>query len=419
MNILDIAKKKNNGKVLSQEEIEFCVTNFYNGKITKEQMTIFLKSVYDGQMTDEEIYFLTKAIQKTGETCDMSVFNGKSVDKHSTGGVADTTTLILAPILASLDIVMLKASGRSLGWTGGTVNKLECFDGYKCDLEFEKAVELARKNGACLVSQSKDLAPADKVIYALRDETGLVDNTALIASSIMSKKLAANNDYIFLDIKVGKGAFMPTLKKAENLARVMVKIAKLDNKKCVCFITDMNQPLGDNIGSYMEAVEAIEVLNGKHSRLSEIVTFMACEILQAVKGYSKNDALNEVNRVIYEKVALNKFKDMIKDGKGKLDLFDAKTMKHSGKVKSNKDGYIKSFKCKALGNLSLEMEKIDKKAGIICYKKIGDRVKKGDLLFKVVNFELCDDKLLEKLGKCVIIDKDKVKSKKLIYKVLK
>lgn len=418
MNILEISNKKANGQTLLREEIEFCVNGYYNNKISKQDMTEFIKSVYNGNMSDEEVYFLTKAMQNTGETCDMSEFLGKSVDKHSTGGVADTTTLIIAPLLASLDIYMLKASGRSLGWTGGTINKLESFEGYKCDLDFETAKSLAKQNGACLVSQSKDLAPADKLIYALRDETGYVDNIALIASSIMSKKLAANNDYIYLDVKVGNGAFMQSLDEAEKLAQLMIKIAKLDGKKCVCFLTNMNEPLGANIGSYIETIEAIEVLNGKEGSLREFVCEFVSQMVMDVKDIDYKKAKELVLESLKSKKALEKLKIMVKSSGGSLKLFENYDLNVALEIKSNQDGYIKEYDCKSLGQISLDMERLESKAGIICQKRIGDKVEKGETLFKIVNYTNLTDNIIEKLLNCVIISSDKVKKQDLIYKVI-
>lgn len=239
MNIINIINKKRTNQALTKEEIEFAVSSYTKGEILDYQMSALLMAICINKMNKEETYYLTKAMQNSGETLDLSCFNGKAVDKHSTGGVSDTTTLILAPIIAESGLYMLKSSGRGLGHTGGTADKLCSFEGYTTELDMKKAKKLTKQNGACLISQSLNFAPADKKMYALRDVSGTVESVHLIASSIMSKKLASGNDIIVLDVKYGNGAFMEDLKSAKVLAREMVEIGKRDNKKVVAVLTDM------------------------------------------------------------------------------------------------------------------------------------------------------------------------------------
>lgn len=419
MDIFEIIEKKENSQNLTKKEIEFVVNGYTNGEITDEIMTRMLRALVKKSMNDEEIYYLTKAMQNSGETCDLSRLGDYTVDKHSTGGVSDSTTLIIAPILACAGLKMLKASGRALGFTGGTADKIEIFDGYDCEISFEKATRLTIKNGACIVSQSMDLAPADKKIYALRDRTGLVESIPLIASSVMSKKLASNNKTILLDIKVGNGAFMKNLNDAEKLAKIMVDIGKRDNKNVVCLLTDMSEPLGYNIGNYPEIMEVIEVLSGKKGKLTDLSIEIAVTLLVKSGLKSENEARKLVGDIISSGKALEKFKQMIISGGGDISLIGT-SLTATQHIYAKQDGYVSEFLTQELGNLCHKVEKEYGKytSGIVTYHKIGDKVNSGDKIISLVSDKEISEKLLSSIEKCVIITKEKCSPKKLILKVI-
>lgn len=426
MNIIEIINNKRLKKVLSKEQLEFVVKSYTKGEIQDYQMSALLMAICNNGLNKDETYFLTKAMQNSGKTIDLSIFEGKAVDKHSTGGVSDTTTLIVAPILAESGLYMLKSSGRGLGHTGGTADKLCAFEGYSTQISFEKALKLTSKNGACLISQSLNLCPADKKMYALRDVTGTVESIELIASSIMSKKLASGNDIIVLDVKYGNGAFMESIKDAKKLAKCMVDIGKKDGKKVVAILTDMNQPLGYSIGDNLEVSEAIKVLQGEDNNLAKVSKFLASKIIELGKNIPFKQAMKQVEEIISTKRALEKFKEMVKDSGGKLELFNGYEPKPCYEIYAKQSGYIKAYKTKELGFLSCEIgcgrkkldDEINHSAGIMTYFKIGDKVKNGDKLFSVYGDKKLAKKILTKLESCVIINKFKTKRKKLIKQII-
>lgn len=416
--------QKRNKEKLTKQEIEYVVNNFVNEKIDEEQMSRFLFAVMKNSLTTQETFYLTKAMQNSGQTFDLSKL-GKTADKHSTGGVSDTTTLIVAPIVACTKIKMIKSSGRSLGHTGGTADKLESFEGYRTGLPYDIAMKLTNKNGACLITQTSEFAPADKKIYALRDKIGAVESLPLIASSIMSKKLASGNDIIVLDVKCGNGAFMKNLHDAQKLAKLMVKIGKADGKKMLAVISDMNQPLGYNIGNALEVIEAIDVLKGKKSLLGELSCFLAEKIIELGENVSAKKAELMVNEIIKSGKALEKFKTMISDSGGKTDLFDGFVPNVTTEIVSEKDGYVWGYMTQQLGEFASDIEKLQKnngvvnyrQTGIITYKKIGDEVKKGDKLFGICG--KVPNELVQKIALCAIIKKQKIKPVNLIKKVIR
>lgn len=427
MNIIEIINKKRLKKELLKEEIDFVISSYTKGSIEDYQMSSLLMAICINGMTKEETYFLTKAMQNSGKTLDLSCFNKKAVDKHSTGGVSDTTTLVIAPILAESGLFMLKSSGRGLGHTGGTADKLCSFEGYKTEIPFKKALELTKENGACLITQSTELAPADKKIYALRDVTGTVESIDLIASSIMSKKLASGNDIIVLDVKYGNGAFMENIEDARKLAKTMVEIGKRDNKKILAVLTDMSQPLGYAIGDNLEVRESIEVLQGKENNLKKVSVFLASKILELGKNITFKEAEKEVLEIIKSGKALEKYKKLVASSGGSLELFEGYNKKPCIEIFADTDGYLKQYKTKELGFLACEIgcgrkkvtDEINHSAGIMTYFKIGDKVKKGDKLFSIYGDKKQAKKIETKLKECAIISKSKVKSVKLISEIIK
>ncbi|RKX56578.1 MAG: thymidine phosphorylase, partial [Thermotoga sp.] len=263
MRVYDIILKKRNGEKLTREEIEYMIMGYVKGEIPDYQMSAFLMAIYFQHLDEEETYFFTETMMRSGETLDLSSIPGKKVDKHSTGGVGDKTTLVVAPLVASCGVTVAKMSGRALGHTGGTIDKLESIPGFRTSLSFEEFISNVKKHGIAVVGQTGELVPADKKIYALRDATATVDEVSLIASSIMSKKLAGGSDAFVLDVKFGSGAFMKSKEKAKELAKMMVNIGKLHGKRTVAILSSMDQPLGRMVGNSLEVIEAIEALKGK------------------------------------------------------------------------------------------------------------------------------------------------------------
>ena len=393
MRMYDIIKNKRDNKELTKEEIEFFVKGYTDGTIPDYQASALTMAIFFNGMTENETSNLTLAMANSGDTVDLSCFGDKTVDKHSTGGVGDKTTLIVAPIVASLDCIIAKMSGRGLGHTGGTVDKLESIEGFDTSLTNEEFFEQVKKIGIAVVGQTGNLTPADKKLYALRDVTATVDSIPLIASSIMSKKLAAGSHTIVLDVKCGSGAFMKTPEDAKALAEEMVKIGKMNGRKISAIITDMNTPLGNNIGNSLEVIEAIEVLKGQGPEDLKYVAFiLASEIVSLSKNITIAEAENLVNDAIKSGKALEKFKEWISTQGGnkewieKPDLFPKADYKEE--IKAEKDCYISSMNAEEIGISSVILgagrekkeDTIDMTAGIILNKKTGDEIKKGDII---------------------------------------
>lgn len=312
MNIIDIINKKRLNGELERSELQFVVDGFLDGTILDCQMSSLLMSIVINGMTDRETFDLTDIMLKSGKTIDLSQINGIKVDKHSTGGVGDKTSLILVPLVASCGVKVAKMSGRSLGHTGGTIDKLESIDGFNVNLTKEEFIKQVNNIGCALVSQTKELVPADKKIYALRDLTATVESIPLIASSIMSKKLASGVDKIVIDVKVGEAAFMKNLKTARDLANLMVKIGKNNGKETICVLTNMDEPLGNNIGNALEVHESIDVLKGNGPKdLIEVATTLASLMVSLGKNISYDEALKEVNENLKNGKAYEKFKEMV------------------------------------------------------------------------------------------------------------
>ncbi len=386
MELVNLIEKIKKHQDFSFDEMENAINQYTHDEITDQEFLPLIDAIYHNGLSDKCLYFLTKAMKNSGAILDLSPL-GNTVDKHSTGGVSDTTTIVIVPVLACLGTKMLKLSGRSLGFTGGTCDKLECFEGYKTDISLDKAFELVKKNGGCMMTSTASLAPADKKIYALRDKTNLVDNISLIASSVMSKKLATGADVIVLDVKYGNGAFMPNKKSAASLGKKMVMLAKLDGKKAKVVYGDMSQPLGYNIGTLLECMEAVDVLKhyNKKSPLTKACVHLASVCHSLDKHIPYLIAKKRVIKVMKNGKALEKLKTMVASQGGTLDLFEKPYPAPQKVVYAQKDCVVKGFKTKTLGEIvnNLNHKYQTTKYGIITYNKIGEKIKKGEKLFSL------------------------------------
>lgn len=386
--IIDIINKKRLGKELSFRELDYFFNKYLEGEVEDYQMSALLMAICINGMEDEEIYALTKIFIDSGDILDLSFMPGIKVDKHSTGGVGDKTTLIIAPIVAAALVPVIKMSGRGLGYTGGTIDKLESIPGFNIQLSDEEVMKQAKDIGIVVTGQSATLAPMDKVIYALRDVTGTVSSIPLIATSIMSKKIASGADKILIDIKVGKGALLQTKKDANKLSELMIKIGKFYNREVRTIISDMNTPLGCSIGNSLEVIEAIDVLKGKikSGDLYNLCIELASEMVSMGKEISKDDALKIVVDVINNGSAYNKFLEFIKSQGG--DISKISVSKKTKKIRAKKFGTLEKIDALELAKASLELgagrksktDKIDYSVGIKLNKKIGDSIKLGDVL---------------------------------------
>lgn len=388
MLVTEIIRKKRDGDILSKEELEFIVNGYVKGEIPDYQMSAFLMAIYFRGMSKEELVELTMLMAKSGKMVDLSSIEGIKVDKHSSGGIADTTTLVLIPLAASCGVKVAKMSGRGLSHTGGTIDKLESIPGFKTELSEDEFIQAVNKVGAAIVGQSESLVPADKKIYALRDVTCTVESIPLIASSIMSKKIAAGSDKIILDVKFGKGAFMKEYEKAKELANTMVEIGTLAGRETVAYVTDMNQPLGLMIGNALEVIEAIEVLKGKgHEDLKNLCIEFASEMM-IMAGVEKEKKLAQERAIesIEKGFALEKFREIIKNQGGDPEIVDNYSLlpqaKYTYELKCDDDMYIKDIDALKLGLCALKLgagrqrkeDKIDYAVGIQLFGKIGDKI---------------------------------------------
>ena len=429
MRMYDIIKKKRDGGALSKEEIDFFIKGYVDGSIPDYQASAFCMAVFYSGMTEEETASLTLSMAHSGDTVDLSRFGTLSADKHSTGGVGDKTTLIVAPICASLGCVMAKMSGRGLGHTGGTIDKLESIEGFNTALSPEEFFTQVEKTGIAVVGQTGNLTPADKKLYALRDVTATVDSLPLIASSIMSKKLAAGAHNIVLDVKCGSGAFMKTPEDAESLATEMVKIGKMCGRNTRAVITNMNRPLGNNIGNALEVQEAIDVLkNNGPEDLREVCLALATEIVASTKGISREEATILTNDALTSGKAYNKFIEWVKAQGATQNELSFKKADYTYDVISETDGYIVSSDAEKIGISAVILgagrekkeDTIDMSAGIILNKKTGDKVTKGDTIATLYScnknsFEGAKKQFLDALE---FSENEPIKEP-LIYKVIK
>lgn len=394
MRMYDIIEKKKRGERLSDEEIRFFVNGYCDGSIPDYQASALLMAICLKGMTDDETASLTFAMRDSGDVIsDMPGIKGKRVDKHSTGGVGDKTTLVVAPVIASLGIPVAKMSGRGLGHTGGTIDKLESIQGFNTDISPKKLKEIVEKYGIAVVGQSAALAPADKKLYALRDVTATVDSIPLIASSIMSKKLALPDDCIVLDVKCGSGAFMKSEEDSLALAKLMVSIGKNAGRKMLALVTDMDAPLGCAIGNSLEVVEAINTLKcSGPADFTELCVTLSAYMLRLCEGENLDVCRKKVENALESGAALKKFKDMIKGQGGNPAWEDDVSLfpkaKFSREIRCDKDGYIYAVNAEKYGIAALVLgagrskkeDVIDYSAGILIAKKRGDKVQKGDVI---------------------------------------
>ncbi|MFC3899478.1 pyrimidine-nucleoside phosphorylase [Aliicoccus persicus] len=394
MRMSDIIAKKRDNIELSKEEIEFFVNGFTNDEIPDYQVASLLMAIYFNDMTSEELATLTMAMVNSGDTIDLSAVEGVKVDKHSTGGVGDTTTLVLAPLVAALDIPVAKMSGRGLGHTGGTLDKLEAIDGFNIEIDEEDFIKLVNEHKVAVIGQSGNLTPADKKLYALRDVTATVNSIPLIASSIMSKKIAAGADAIVLDVKYGDGAFMKTVEDAERLAKSMVDIGRNVGRQTMAIISSMQEPLGYAIGNSLEVEEAIDVLRGEGPEdLKEISLVLAAQMtVLAGKAETLDAAKEMLNEVIENGKALEKFKVFIENQGGDPSVVDnADKLPQASKtfeVISDQTGYVEAIGAEGIGiaasmlgaGRAVKEDVIDLAVGIVIHKKVGDKVENGDVL---------------------------------------
>lgn len=389
----DIIRKKRDGGELTTQEIKFFIDGYVKGEIPDYQASALLMAIFFKGMNFQETADLTFAVRDSGQRLDFSAIKGIRVDKHSTGGVGDKTSLVVAPLVASLGVKVAKMSGRGLGHTGGTIDKLEAIPGFRTDLSEEEFLNNVNKIGVCIVGQNKDLAPADKKLYALRDVTATVDSLPLVVSSIMGKKLAADDDCIVLDVKTGSGAFAKSLEDSRTLAKVMVDIGKQAGKKMLALITDMDRPLGNAIGNTLEVKEAIDTLNGHGPEdFTEICVILATNMLYLAGKGSMEECEKMVKAAIADKRALDTFKKMVVAQGGDVSFIDNPdkfaTAPHKRSVKAQKSGYIHHVDTEGYGISSLLLgagrntkeENIDFAAGIVLKKKTGDYVKEGEEL---------------------------------------
>lgn len=422
MNIIDIIIKKKNKEELTEEEIQYVVNKFVSGEIKDYQMSSLLMAIVINGMTDNEVIFLTKYMMLSGSILDLSNLSNV-VDKHSTGGVGDKTTLIISPIVASLDCKVAKMSGRGLGYTGGTIDKLESIPGFNVNLTKEEFIKEIEDIGMAITSQTSDIALADKKIYALRDVTGTTESIPLIASSIMSKKIASGSKNLVLDIKVGEGALIKNIEDARHLANLMIKIGKENNMKVICLLTNMNIPLGNNIGNSLEVLEALNTLYYvPNNNLTNLCIELASYMVELGLNISYEESKQKVLEVLNNKKAYNKLLEFVKYQNG--DITKLPKSSNIYEVKSEKEGYLTNLHSLEIAKLSSNLgsgrktkeDKIDYSAGIIINKNINDKINIGDTILTLyTNKELPQ------------IDKDKLfvvssmpnKNVKLIYEVIK
>ena len=431
MRMVDLIEKKRDGHALTKEEIQFIIEGYTKGDIPDYQMAAMLMAIYFNGMSKEEISALTNAMINSGETIDLSKIEGVKVDKHSTGGVGDKTSLIVAPLVSSLGVPVAKMSGRGLGHTGGTIDKLESIQGFNVELTKEQFINQVNAHKIALVGQSGKLVPADKKIYALRDATGTINSISLIASSIMSKKIAMGADAIVLDVKTGNGAFMKTLEDSKALAQEMVDIGKRLNRKTIAIITDMNQPLGYEVGNANEIKEVIQVLKGEYIEDLVEISLTIAENMVLLSGMYEGENVKEKLKLqIQNGQALNKFKEFIKIQGGNENIVNNLDLlpqaKYRFEVKSLNSGYISKLEAEKIGHVAMLLgagrkkkeDNIDHSAGVTLKKKMGDYVKENEVLAILhCNFEIHEDIKDELLNAYSFTDKP-VSKNPYVYEII-
>lgn len=431
MRMVDLIAKKQAGEILSREEIEFIIDGFTKGDIPDYQMSAFAMAVYFQSMTEEEAANLTMVMAESGDQIDLSAIEGVKVDKHSTGGVGDTTTLVLAPLVASCGVPVAKMSGRGLGHTGGTIDKFEAIEGFRYELPIEDFIALVNQHKIAVIGQTGNLTPADKKLYALRDVTSTVQSIPLIASSIMSKKIAAGADAIVLDVKVGEGAFMKTVEEAEHLANTMVKIGNHVGRKTLAVISNMNEPLGWAIGNALEVAEAVQTLKGEGPEdLLELCLVLGSQMLLAA-GFV--ETLDQGKVMLKEKIesgeGLNSFRQFIKIQGGNPAFVDDLSLLPQAQYKIElpalEEGVVTHWVANKVGEAAMVLgagretkeDTIDPAVGLVLHKKAGDLVKKGDSLLTIYSNREDVEDVKERLYRALTIS-DEVDLQPLVYKVI-
>ncbi|MGJ5700184.1 pyrimidine-nucleoside phosphorylase [Staphylococcus chromogenes] len=431
MRMVDMISKKRDGHALSSEEIKFIIDGYTKGEIPDYQMSSLAMTIYFQDMTDEERAALTMAMVESGDKIDLSNIEGIKVDKHSTGGVGDTTTLVLAPLVAALGIPVAKMSGRGLGHTGGTIDKLESVEGFHVEISEDEFIQLVNEAKIAVIGQTGNLTPADKKIYALRDVTGTVNSIPLIASSIMSKKIAAGADAIVLDVKTGKGAFMQTVEDAEALAHAMVKIGNQVGRQTMAIISDMNQPLGRAIGNALELKEAIDTLKGQGPEdLTELVLTLGAQmVVLAQKAETLEDARAQLQSVIDNGAAVEKFKTFLSNQGGDASVVDdpskLPTAKYTFELPAKQSGVVSEMVANEIGIASMMLgagrqtkeDDIDLAVGLVLHKKIGDKVSEGESLLTIYANQEDVAAVKQKLYENITIS-DSAEAPQLIYKMI-
>ena len=415
MRAVDIIQKKRDGLELSSQEIEWLIDGYVAGTVPDYQMSAFAMAVYFKGMTTREISDLTMAMVGTGQQFDLSAISGIKVDKHSTGGVGDKVTLILAPLVASFGVPVAKMSGRGLGHTGGTIDKLESVKGYQVERSQEDFIKQVQEIGVSVIGQSDQLVKADKLLYALRDVTATVDTIPLIASSVMSKKIAAGADSILLDVTVGEGAFMKNLEDARVLARTMVDLGKAVGRRTVAVITDMSQPLGTSIGNRLEILEALEILQGQGR---EDITEFICELARIMLGLANVEkSVSEIREHLTNGAALKKFEEMIAAQGGDLeDLYRPSQTAYVAEVRADQSGYITELPAMEFGLFAMRLgagravksDELDYETGIVFEKKVGETVEIGEIVAKIYSNEKISQELVTEFQKNVRIGSESV-----------
>ncbi|WP_189723550.1 pyrimidine-nucleoside phosphorylase [Staphylococcus warneri] len=431
MRMIDIIEKKSDGKSLNKEEIDFFIKGYTNGDIPDYQASSLAMAIFFQDMNEEERAHLTMAMVNSGDVIDLSDIEGIKVDKHSTGGVGDTTTLVLAPLVASVGVPVAKMSGRGLGHTGGTIDKLESAKGFHVELTEDEFIKLVNENQVAVMGQSGNLTPADKKLYALRDVTGTVNSIPLIASSIMSKKIAAGADAIVLDVKTGSGAFMKTLEDAEALAHAMVSIGNNVGRNTMAIISDMSQPLGNAIGNGLELKEAIETLQGHGpDDLTELVLTLGSQmVVLAKKADNLKDARELLEAAIQSGKALDKFKTFISNQGGDVSIIERPDSLEDAKYKieytAQKDGFISEMVANEIGVASMMLgagrqtkeDIIDLSVGIVLNKKVGDKVNAGESILTIHSNKENVNDIFDKLNESIKIDSEGY-TPTLIHKII-
>ncbi|MCM3599708.1 pyrimidine-nucleoside phosphorylase [Robertmurraya korlensis] len=429
MRMVDIIEKKRDGKELTTEEIQFCIKGYTDGSIPDYQMSALTMAIVFQGMSEAERATLTMAMVESGDQIDLSAIHGTKVDKHSTGGVGDTTTLVLGPLVASVGVPVAKMSGRGLGHTGGTIDKLESVEGFHVELENEEFVRLVNQNKIAVIGQSGNLTPADKKLYALRDVTGTVESIPLIASSIMSKKIAAGADAIVLDVKTGAGAFMKTLEDSRELAKAMVRIGNNVGRRTMAVISDMSQPLGFAIGNALEVKEAIDTLKGEGPEdLTELcLTLGSHMVLLAEKATNVEEAREMLKNAIKDGSALETLKVFLRSQGGDDSVVDDPSRLPQAtfkiEVEAKEEGYIAEIIADEMGTAAMLLgagratkeSEIDLAVGLLLKKKIGDQVQVGESIVTIYsNFENVQE-VIEKIYNSITITKEKVSAPILVH----